>query len=158
MLAICYVNLGMYNDAIAELWVTENINNEIFNVAYELKYELDIIKRLESGEVVEPFDMSTFIDFELSEFDKDVRTRLNKYKEVISDPLSSILSSLDNDFDSLENKMIYLFSLLKIYIIDKDEENTHRLYDFISDYLENVNVSLEEKNKFTLSLKNYRNL
>ena len=158
MLAICYVNTLDFSNAIKELWTTENINNELFGVEYELSYEMDIISRLESGEVVEPFTMDTFIDFELSDFDKTVKSRLNKFNEVVSDPLGSILSTIGSDDGSFDNKMSYLFSLLKIYIIDKDEESYKKIYAFIGDYIEKVDEPLEDKKRFTLSLKNYRNL
>ena len=102
--------------------------------------------------------MSTFIDFEMSEYDKTIKKRFNNYKNVVSDPLGSILATIGTDMDSEDNKLKYLFSLLKIFIIENDEEKSHRVYSFIGDYLNKNTLSDEVKSKFTLSLKNYRNL
>ena len=158
MLSISYLHLGLYPHAIGEIWNVENINDELYGVKYELKYEADIIERLKSGEEVVPYNMSTFIDFEMNDYDKRIKKRYAKYESVVTDPLNSIFSTIGTDEDTFENKMKYLFSLLKIFVIDNNEVNAKRIYTFIGDFIEKGNISLEDKNKFTLSLKNYRNL
>lgn len=158
MLSICFIHLRDYGEAIAELWMTENINNEVYGATYELVYEANIIKKLEAGEEVIPYDMSTFVDFEMSDYDKKVKKRYDKYEEIVNDPLGSIFSTIGTDEDTFDNKMNYLFSLLKIFILNNEEGKAKKVYSFIGEFIEKTDEPENVKNKFTLSLKNYRNL
>ena len=156
--SIAAAKLRDFEQALLELELTEMIIKDMYGTDLYFKYEREVLEKMQEDVNIECYSLDNFIDFELTSYEKGLKDRIDEVSEIVSDPIGSILANVNTDKEEFEERMEYLFSLLKILIMYNRSDDALKVYHFIENALEEKEEDIEVKNYFTLILKNYRNL
>ncbi len=152
--SICYVKLHEYASAIDSLETCEAMNVLNYNMPIAYEREKQIIKKILNGKKIDCYTENDFVDYELTNEEKKLAEDISSGEISVS----SIIRKGSLNYHSLNDKIEYLFSCAKVYLQMKKEKEGKELCRFIQTLITDPRLEKEEKETFTLRLKNYTSI
>jgi hypothetical protein len=157
ILSIVYLKRNKYKHALDEIDTCEIICMQTFDMPLNFNYERKVIEELEKGIKREPYKLNDYYNHCFTE------NTLNRIKKLDIDSHledGSLLIDImrDNTDERLEDKINYLLRLGKV-LVELDRRNdASDLFKYLDELIKCSELSLADSQKFTYTLKNYRNL
>lgn len=161
--SIAYLHLGNYDDALKALEACEVINCYIHDVEVDYTCEKQIIANMRSKVInreelneKDYYSYQDYVDYFLRPDENEVVDYVEAISSIASDDDSEIFQIIENlltDNINLEERIEFLFGVIKFYMINKEIDKAKRIASYMKEYLSKLD-SLGPK--LTLALKNYK--
>lgn len=147
-----------YKKAKKYLKLLESRTEELYGFRPNYSEEKEIIDELSKGNEVSSYTERNYIEYGLTDEDKDVINLLKEYKETYGhDYIKMITINIRNMNSSLSEKITYLLKIIKV-LKTQHVDNLDEIYQY-ADYLLLLDgITIEERERFTIMKKNYQNL
>lgn len=159
LLSIVYLKLADYEHAEDEIHLCEAMSVYILNMPITYDYELSIIAQLRNGEVIVPYSLKDFIDYDMSKKEYEMADSLISLEKCLDTSLTdAILNNIEKEDLAIKDKIEYLLSVTKIFAIKERTEDVKCMCSYIETFMEEENLESDARRRFTKTLKNYKNL
>lgn len=150
---------GKYDKAIDMLKQARDIGVEVYSVIPDFSREIEILSSMAKGNAVEAFTLDDYIEYGVTGEDSGVLENIKQFKDKYKDDyLSLLLLDISNKNVDKKFKIEYLLTVVRILKGEHAKVNYEPVYEYINLLLSAKELTEEEVRRFTLTMKNYRNL